>query len=129
MLCNVGFGEIFTNHCPFFSLPHSGPTQDISVILDFLYYIHRPPPPDISTFFEYFQYLWNTAITRNLFISKYQRIVIDKPHYLPPPRKIVHEGRRKKSGYFRGVEPVIEVNAPLPHGKTFEQLLALTRCT
>ena len=53
-LCNVGFGEIFTNHCPFFSLPHSSPTQGLSVILDFLYYIHRPPPPDITIFSEYF---------------------------------------------------------------------------
>ena len=109
-----------------FACPTLVPHKILSVILDFLYYIHRPPPPDISTFSEYFQYLWNAAVTRNLSISKYLYIVIDKPDYLPPPRKIVHEGRRKKSGYFRGVEPVIEDNAPLPHGTTFDQLLALT---
>ena len=122
--CKVGFGDMFTDDCPFFSVPHFGPSIDVSVILDFLYYIHRPPPPDISTY-DYFQYLWNIVISGNVDICKYLYIVIDKPDYLPPPRKLVHEARRKKSGCFRGVEPVIVDNAPLPHGKIFEQLLAL----
>ena len=56
---------------------------DLAIIIDLLYYIHMPPPPDVVTFFEYFSFLWDCVFDRYKRYCKYLYIVIDKPQYLP----------------------------------------------
>ena len=40
----------------------SSPPRDLGVIIDLLYFIHMPPPPSVSTFYDYFQVVWQQTV-------------------------------------------------------------------
>ena len=83
------------------TFPYSSSTpDDLCLIIDFLYFLHIPPPSDVETYSDYFSYLWQRVIEK-LGVSRGFRqiyIVIDKPDFLPPPRQLVHQSRANKSG-------------------------------
>ena len=82
------FNACFTN-----SLPSS--YDNVCLIIDFMCYIHMPPPSTTITYSEYFNYIW--TMSTNHFAGNTTSIifVFDKPQYLPPPRTLVHEKRAK----------------------------------
>ena len=70
--------------------------RDLGIIIDLLYFIHMPPPPSVSTFYDYFQVLWQQTVGKYVthHQASYTYIVIDKPE------------------------------SQIPHGKTYSSLLA-----
>lgn len=96
---------------------------DLAIIID---YIHMPPPPDVVTFFEYFSFLWDCVFDRYR-KHKYLYIVIDKPDYLPPPRKLVHASRKERVGSLTCsayLDPEISDSSPIPHSQAYTSLLS-----
>jgi hypothetical protein len=85
--------QTFLPHCPILQSPHE-------LIVDFLYMLHQPPPPHVTTFSSYAKYLWDRIViklgTRRG--ANVIRIVVDKPAYLPKPRDLLHEKRTGKTG-------------------------------
>ncbi len=66
------FLPAFLDSCPHLDQPST--YSDICVVVDFLYYVHIPPAPDVVSFLDYFTSLWSRivqkyAITQNA--SKY----------------------------------------------------------
>lgn len=54
-------------------------------------------------------------------------IVIDKPEYLPPPRKLVHASRKERAGSLTCsayLEPEISDISPIPHSQAYTSLLS-----
>ena len=108
----------FVTTCPFFTNPPS----DLEMIVDFLFFLHQPPPPDICKLAAFSDYPWERIVLK-LGIERGAKIV-DKSQYLPPPRKILHTTRSGKTGTMGAHEFTIKADAPIPHGKTYQQLLA-----
>ena len=76
-----------TTQCPLIN------KDEHELIVDFLFLLHQPPPPDINTFPSYAQYLWDKVIWK-LGVqrgAKVIRVVVDKPQHLPKPRGILHQ--------------------------------------
>ena len=58
-------------------------TRDYEIIVDFLFELHQPPPPDILTYDALAEYLWNKIVI-NLGVRRganVLRIIADKPKY------------------------------------------------
>ena len=51
--------DVFVTQCPLIS---GNSSNDHEVIIDFLFMLHQPPPPDMTTFSNYANYLWNKLI-------------------------------------------------------------------
>ena len=85
----IQFDKVISDTCPILSTP----SQDLSVIVDLLYFLHMPPPPSVITFNDYFHLLWQQTIGKYVLHHQavYLYIVVDKPDFLPPPRSIVHK--------------------------------------
>ena len=66
------FDQAVTDACPM--LTH--PPQDLCVIIDMLYYIHMPPPPNVTTFDEFFNHLWNLTVGKFSFQHRATHVVI-----------------------------------------------------
>jgi hypothetical protein len=70
------------------------------VIIDFLRYLHCPPPPDVETYGQLFNYFWDDLIIQQGFRCKGVNVVtlvIDKPRYMPNFRSLIHSERKEKS--------------------------------
>ena len=116
------FLPAFQDNCPLLSQDIS----DVCVIVDFLYYIHIPPTPEIVSFYDFFLSLW-TRIVRKFAIHHHCKsiyTVVDKPEHLPPPRLLVHQSRAKRSGSHSGPTPKIGDSAAIPPGKNYISLLS-----
>ena len=63
-MCKYSFKDAFSNFCPFsdFCPFLQTPTPDLCVIVDFLYYLHIPPPPDMSNFADFASFLWLSIV-------------------------------------------------------------------
>ena len=120
-LCKYSeFTAAFSSTCPNIC------NTNISFIIDFLYFVHIPPPPDVTTYSTYFSYLWERAIDR-LGIKRgfdHIYIVIDKPEFLPPPRSLVHQSRADKAGKLNDQPYTISDDQTIPHNG-FTALLSL----
>ena len=116
------FRKRFVHNCPYFDM--SPLPTDLAIIIDLLYYIHMAPPPDVVTFFEYFSFLWDCVFDRYKRYCKYLYIVIDKPEYLPPPRKLVHACRKERAGSLTYLDPEISDSSPIPHSQAYTSLLS-----
>ena len=104
--------QIFVPHCPLLQSPHE-------LIVDFLYLLHQPPPPHITTFSCYAKYLWERIVVK-LGLQRGAnviRIVVDKPAYLPKPRDLLHENRSDKTGRLNTDECSIADDQPIPQCK------------
>jgi hypothetical protein len=104
----------------------TSPTLCNTFIIDFLYFIHIPPPPDVANYSTYFSYLWERAIDK-LGIKRGFNciyIVFDKPDFLPPPRTLVHQSRAEKVGKLNDQPYPIADNQEIPHNG-FTALLSL----
>ena len=96
------------------------------LIVDFLFILHQPPPPDINTFSSYAQYLWDKIIWK-LGVqrgAKVIRLVVDKPQYLPKPREILHQFRSSNTGKMNSHDCNICDEGTIPHANNYQQLLA-----
>ena len=118
--------QVFMTQCPLL-LP-SSPKHEL--IVDFLYILHQPPPPDVQTlifhfFFSFATYLWDKLIiklARNRGASVI-RIITDKPNHLPKPRELLHECRTSRTGIMSNHECDITDDGLLPHHSSYQQLL------
>ena len=112
----------FVTTCPFFTDPPS----DLEMLVDFLFFLHQPPPPDICTLAAFSDYLWDRIVLK-LGIgrgAKVIRIIVDKSQYLALPRTILHTIRSGKTGTMGTDEFTTNADAHIPHGNTYQQLLA-----
>ena len=112
----------FITQCPFFS---SNPSCDHELIIDFLFFLYQPPPPDMITFSEYANYLWNKLVLKLGMCrgAKVIRIIVDKPKYLKP-RDLLHETRSSKRGVMNARDCPISDNDLISHCKTYQMMLA-----
>ena len=88
--------KLFVTECPTLS------TTDANheLIVDFLFLLHQPPPPDIQTFSSFAHYMWEKIVIK-LGIKRGAnviRVVVDKPRYLPKPRDLLHVSRSTRTG-------------------------------
>ena len=72
--------DVFVTQCPLIS---GNSSNDHEVIIDFLFMLHQPPPPDMTTFSNYAKYLWNKLIFKLGVCrgARVIRIIVDKPIY------------------------------------------------
>ncbi len=109
------FGDMFSDQYMF---PDSG---QVCVIVDFLYYLHMPPPDHLRTYAHYCTYLWNRAVSAQRSCTVY--VVIDNPDFLPPPRELVHKARASKHKGTTPVLPHISEENAMPGSRDFTALL------
>ena len=111
--------HIFIPHCPLLSSPHE-------IIVDFLYMLHQPPPPHITTFSSYAKYLWERIVIKldTQRGANVIRIVVDKPLYLPKPRDLLHTSRSDKTGKLSIDDCNISANEMIPQCEKYQQMLA-----
>ena len=88
--------SVFIPQCPLLP-PHY---TDHELIVDFLFLLHQPPPPDIQTFAQYSHYIWDRVVFKlGMRIgAKVIRIIVDKPAFLPKPRDLLHHQRTSRTG-------------------------------
>ena len=88
---NAALTEMFKDTLNFNFFPNA----PIALYVDFLYFMHMPPPFTVVKYHELASHLWKLAVTKFLGNNNVREvyIVIDKPDFLPPPRNIVHELR------------------------------------
>ena len=98
-------------------------TRDYEVIVDFLFQLHQPPPPDVLTYDSLAEYkiVINLGVRRG---ANVLRIIVDKPRYLPKPRQLLHTSRSSKSGTMGESECQIIEEGEIPSAKEFQKLLA-----
>ena len=116
---------MFVPSCPLFSstLP---PILDLEIIVDFLFVLHQPPPPDVLTFLSFAKYLWKKVVT-SLGVNRNARtvkIVVDKPSFLPSPRDLLHNKKSSKSGIMPAHECIIGDINTIPHCSDYQAMLA-----
>ena len=114
--------DAIVTQCP---LINGNSSNDHELIIDFLFMLHQPPPPDM-TFSNYVNYLWNRLILK---LGAYRgakviRIVVDKPSYLPKPRELLHKSRSSKTGIMNKQDCSISDDGALPHCKAYQTMLA-----
>ena len=114
--------QMFLPNCPILSSPHE-------LIVDFLYMLHQPPPPQVTTFSSYAKYLWDRIVIKlgTQRGANVIRIVVDKPAYLPKPRDLLHESRSEKTGKLDVADCNISDNDIIPQCKKYQQMLANDR--
>ena len=111
--------KILVTECPTLSTN----STNHELIVDFLFLLHQPPPPDIQTFSSFATYLWviKLGIKRGANVI---RIVVDKPKYLPKPRDILHVSRSTKTGKMNISECEVCDDGDIPHCSEYQQFLA-----
>ena len=117
--------ELFPNSNIFTTSNTTIETRDCEII-DFLFQLHQPPPPDVLTYNSLAEYLWNKIVI-NLGArrgAKVLRIIVDKPKYLPKPRQLLHASRSSRSGTMGESEGQITGDGEVPSAKDFQKLLA-----
>ncbi len=116
------FLPAFVDSCPLLVTPRES-GNDVCIIIVFLYYAHAPTP-EIVSFYD-FSSLWTKIVQKYAFYYKCTRVylVIDKPEYLPPPRRLLHQSRSQESGVSLLTPKVLD-SAPIPHGKNYTALLS-----
>ena len=123
LLSHDEFKQAFIHTCPLYTQP----SNDLCVIIDFLYFIHIPPPVDVITYYQYANHLWECSVKKYGLKNgaKYIYIVVDKPAFLPPPRALVHRTRSEATqGTMYTVDPEIRNDLPVVHGSRYISLLA-----
>ena len=118
---NASLSPMFLNEC-IFNIT-SGP---IALYLDFLYYIHIPPPVTVNTYLDLAVNIWNIAVKSfiNQFNVEEIYVVIDKPAFLPPPRDLVHKQRSKKASSVPLCTPtIIKDSEHISYGSEYTSLL------
>ena len=121
LMGNASLSPMFLNEC-LFNIT-SGP---IALYLDFLYYIHIPPPVTVITYLDLAVNIWNTAVKSfiNQFNVEEIYVVIDKPAFLPPPRDLVHKQRSKKASSVPLCTPtIIKDSEHISYGSEYTSLL------
>ncbi len=94
------------------------------VILDFLKEIHKPPPPNITSFNLFANHLWSRIFNLAFSVANTCTIVIDKTEFLPPIRQLLHMERKEKSPSSTCLLPEkITGEEELPHGSYFTTAL------
>ena len=114
--------SIFLTSCPI--LVHS--ITDLEIIIDFLFILHQPPPPDVTTFLALSNFVWEKIVNVS-FVGRNPKkvtIVVDKPSFLPAPRALLHQSRSFKSGVLSSHDCTIQDSAQVPHGKDYQAMLA-----
>ena len=96
--------QIFTPHC----------SSEHEIIVDFLYMLHQPPPPSITTSSSYAKFLW--VMRANVI-----RIVVA---YLPKPRELLHASRSDQSGRLSVDDCNVSDDETIPQCKRYQQMLA-----
>ena len=117
--------NMFVTSCPLLSreLP---PVQDLEIIIDFLFLLHQPPPPDVLNFLDFSKYLWKKIVI-NLGVNRKAgtiKIIVDKPSFLPSPRTLLHKKRASKSGIMATNECTIGDTNNVPHCSSYQAMLA-----
>ena len=112
--------SMYCYNCPFNLDPYP-----VALFIDFLYFVHIPPPNHILTYKDFAKHLWNEAV--ELYVKEYNigevYIVVDKPEFLPPPRQIVHKSRKSKTKPIPFCMPQIGDMDDIFHGKEYTTLL------
>ena len=100
--------------------------RDSEIIVDFLFQLHQPPPPDVLTYDSLAEYLWNKIVINlgGRRGTNVLRIIVDKPKYLPKPRQLLHASRSFRSGTLGESECQIIGEGEVPSAKDFQKLLA-----
>ena len=112
--------QVMTTQCPLIN------NNEHELIVDFLFLLHQPPPPDINTFSSYAQYLWDKIVWK-LGVQRGAnviRIVVDKSQYLPKLREPLHQFRSSNTGKMNSHECNISHEGVTPHATNYQQLLA-----
>ena len=91
----VNFEAMFIHSMP--ELPES---RNSEVIIDFLWFLHNPTPPDVTTYNDLASYYWSLIVLKVRFRYRCDMttVVIDKTEYLPAVRQLIHKERKKRSG-------------------------------
>ena len=94
--------NVTVTQCPFLS-PNCAPHE---LIVDFLFILHQPPPPDIDTFLSFAMYLWKKIFHKlgSCRGANVVRIVVDKSKYLPQPRALLHDTHSSNTGIMNSHE-------------------------
>ena len=127
--CKSDFKDVILELFPnsnIFTTSNTIETRDCEIIVDFLFQLHQPPPPDVLTYNSLAEYLWNKIVI-NLGArrgAKVLRIIVDKPKYLPKPRQLLHASRSSRSGTMGESEGQIIGDGEVPSAKDFQKLLA-----
>ena len=81
------------------NIPFAIAQQPTEVIIDFLRYLHAPPAPDLKTYKELSDYVWEKVIMTLGFGrgATHVTVVIDKEEFLPPLREIIHRERKNEN--------------------------------
>ena len=87
---NAALTEMFKDTLNFNFFPNTL----IALYVDFLSFMHMPPPFTVVKYHELASHLWKLVVTKFLGDNNVREvyIVVDKPEFLPP-RNIVHELR------------------------------------
>ena len=114
--------DIYVPQCPFVApncIPHE-------LIVDFLFILHQPPPPDVDTFLSFAMYLWEKIFHKlgSCKGANVIRIVVDKSKYLPKPRALLHDTRSSKTGKMNSHDCKISDAELIPHCNEYQKLLA-----
>ena len=78
----------FVTTCSFFTNPPS----DLEMLLDFLFFLHQPPPPDICTLAAFSDYVWDRIVLK-LGIGRGAtviRIIVDKSVLATTPHNFTY---------------------------------------
>lgn len=112
--------SMFKDVCPYVNM-----CEPVAIYVDFLYFLHMPPPVNVATYNEFSEYLWRKIVGN--YTSKYNikefYIIIDKPNYLPPPRSIVHKSRYGKNKSIPLSIPDISDNGNMYHSAEYTTFL------
>ena len=110
-----------TQFCECFTTLTPNNLTDACIIFDFMCYIHMPPPSNVNTYSEYFNYLWMLSVSKHLQQAVF---VIDKPKYLPAPRDLIHDSRAKGKQIITENQHIHD-HVTIPNNKAYTSLLTL----
>ena len=100
-------------------------TANHELIVDFLFLLHQPPPPDIETFSSFANYLWEKIVKLGVQQgANIIRIIVDKPKYLPKPRDLLHVSRSTRTGKINISKCEVCDEGATPHSNEYQQFLA-----
>ena len=102
--------------------------ENCEVIVDFLMYLHCPPPLTVSTCQEFADHLWKIIVMKSGFDRGFSIVTIisDKVEYLPPMRQIVHQQRSKpaKNSTSATIDTNINNSRKVHHGTSYSKCLS-----
>ena len=114
--------HVVATQCPFITstpVPHE-------LIVDFLFILHQPPPPDVDTFASYASYIWDKIIFK-LGVCRganIVRIIVDKSTFFPEPRALLHDTRSSNTGKMNAHECTICDEGLIPLCNDYQKMLA-----